>query len=71
MVNITRRSLVPLPGILRHIFEATTSTALSGFFQLELEIVIGLLFIPSSVHPFRQGNWLRAASDTIFEQRLT
>jgi hypothetical protein len=70
MINVTRRSLVPFPGILSHVFKATASTTLSGFFQLELEIIIGLLFIPSGVHPFRQGNWLRAAPDAVLEQRL-
>jgi hypothetical protein len=48
-----------------------TSTTLSGFFQLELEIIIGLLFISSSVHPFCQSNWFRAVPDTVFEQWLT
>jgi hypothetical protein len=70
MIDVTRRSLVPFPGILSHVFEATTSAALPGFFQLELEIIIGLLFISSSVHPFCQSNWLRAAPDAVFEQRL-
>jgi hypothetical protein len=70
MINVTRRSLVPFSGILGHVFKATASSTLSGFFQLKLEIVIGLLFISSGVHPFRQGNWLRATSDTILEQRL-
>jgi hypothetical protein len=70
MINITRRSLVPFLGILGHVFKVTTSSTLSGFFQLKLEIIVGLFFISSRVHPFCQGNWFRATPDTVFEQQL-